>query len=852
MRNVLSIFKNDMRLLTGNFWAMVVLVFCMILPALYAWVNIYANWDPYGNTSGVKIAVVSNDKDYIDDDGERHNVGEDVIENLKESTSIGWQFMDDTEEALDGVYSGAYYAAIIIDENFTYNMFNFLTTDMTSPTIRYYVNSKTNAIAVKITDTAASTLKQSVAENYLKVIIGTVFEKVGSAYQDFEAGDPVNSIEDALMSINNNLDNYKASLAAFKNAGTMLQSDLIALDKTVDYAIYTIAQSRSNIPYRVEEINSAQDELAAWNAEIDLSLSNISGYIQTCIDQLTGRDITSEETVQKTIEELEKEYNELIHYIETHGGEEDPAVADALSALRKNRDELEALRESMGLNHSYSNDDQAYANSVNSKMTLQSIQADFESIVVPSLYKYSTGESMSSITQEDQLSYQSIVDMSNYMMEDVMAKLDDIQKNADAAVVSGDASVQNIAVENIKEDLEIAQQELNTLNLTYSILGNNVEGFDAVELMAATDSAAQTLATTGTGVISGTSTAASGVDLVTMLEMVKVGVDATREAMTDAVYPALNNSLDRLKATLGDFSSVLLKLSDVLVDSKPLIAAMGNAVNSLNDAFTSTEAVLESISDSLTDLLEKIDNLQNNEQIQTILDFLGMDPDAVGEFLAEPVETVTETVYPVANYGSGMTPFYSALAIWVGSVVLCAVIKTKAVPVGMMKPTMSQLFFGRYLTFLVFAILQAIIILLGDMLILGCQCLHPGLFLLAGVVTSFVFSMLIFSLTLSFGDVGKAIIVVIMIVQIAGSSGSFPIELLPEFFQKVYIFFPFPYAINAMRECIAGLYQYDYWRYLGELMIFAVVGLGIALVLRKPFVGLTEYLEEKAKGTQMM
>jgi putative membrane protein len=162
------------------------------------------------------------------------------------------------------------------------------------------------------------------------------------------------------------------------------------------------------------------------------------------------------------------------------------------------------------------------------------------------------------------------------------------------------------------------------------------------------------------------------------------------------------------------------------------------------------------------------------------------------------------------------------------------------------------MFFGRYLTFFVFAQLQGLVIVLGDMFLLGCQCLHPWLFIIAGSVTAFSFSLLIYALTVSFGDVGKAIVVVIMILQIAGSSGSFPIELLPEFFQKAYVFFPFPYAINAMRECIAGLYHLDYVKYLLDLMIFVGAALFIGLVIRKPFVGLNEYIEEKMEDTELL
>ena len=144
-----------------------------------------------------------------------------------------------------------------------------------------------------------------------------------------------------------------------------------------------------------------------------------------------------------------------------------------------------------------------------------------------------------------------------------------------------------------------------------------------------------------------------------------------------------------------------------------------------------------------------------------------------------------------------------------------------------------------------FVQIQSAVIVWGDLHILGCQCLHPGLFYFAGSVTSFVFVCLIYSLVLVIGDVGKAVVVVVMIVQIAGSSGSYPIEILPEIFSKIYVFFPYPYAINAMRETICGLYQYDYWKYLGQLMVFGLLGLFIGLCLRRPLHGVNEFVEEE-------
>ena len=116
---------------------------------------------------------------------------------------------------------------------------------------------------------------------------------------------------------------------------------------------------------------------------------------------------------------------------------------------------------------------------------------------------------------------------------------------------------------------------------------------------------------------------------------------------------------------------------------------------------------------------------------------------------------------------------------------------------------------------------------------------------LTAAVTSFTFSILIYALTISFGDIGKALAVVIMVLQIAGSGGTYPIEALPRFFRSVYIFFPFPYAINGMRECIGGMYHQDLTIDLLKLLIFAAAGLFIGLVVRIPFIGLNHFIEKR-------
>jgi putative membrane protein len=664
MHNVITIFKSDLGHLHRSFWAMVVVAFMLLLPAMYAWVNIYANWDPYGNTGGVKIAVVSNDKDYVADDGTVKNVGNDVVESLKKKTSIGWQFLDSTEQALDGVYDGSYYAAIIIDENFTYNMYNFLTTDMTSPTIRYYVNSKTNAIATKITDTAASTIKSTVSENYLKVIIETIFSKLNGLYQGIESDDPISSLEDVLNNVNNNMASYSNTLAAFTKAGNMLQSDLASMNETIDYAIYTINTSRDHLSNQVQSVESAQGELAQVNQEVDTSLKNISDLLQNTIDAFTGNDLKNIDTINATMQQLEKQYSELITYLETRGGETDTSTADALSALRENLTQLQALRKSLGLTNNFSSDDQAYLNMVQGGETLAGIQSDFNDTVVPAIYKAYVDPNATAILESNTASEATLQSMSEFMLQDVSQKLDTVETSAEAAAAATDPAVAASSTAKAKDAATSAVGELQALSQTYAALSKQVPGLDTATLTAAADQAATQL------------------------------------------------------------NSAIIDLSGLQMQN-----------------------VLNNISGQLTDLLQKIDDLKNDEKIQTLLDFFGLDPDAIGSFLAQPVETVTEAVYPVENYGSGMTPFYSTLAVWVGSVILCAILKAEADSTVVPNPKMWQMFFGRYLTFFVFAQLQGLVIVLGDMFLLGCQCLHPWLFIIAGSVTAFSFSLLIYALT---------------------------------------------------------------------------------------------------------
>ena len=298
-------------------------------------------------------------------------------------------------------------------------------------------------------------------------------------------------------------------------------------------------------------------------------------------------------------------------------------------------------------------------------------------------------------------------------------------------------------------------------------------------------------------------------------------------------------------------------MSGVLNSMGNVFSSLQTTISTSDKSLEKTKEALSKISTRLTKAIDKAKSVEDDERVQALVDTLTGDPDMYGEFFSEPVEIEsvslkTTEVYPIENYGSAVAPFYTVLSVWVGCIIMVAIVKVKISKSKYPDATPTQLFFGRGMFFIAMGQVQTLITVLGDLFILKIQCVHPLLFWVVGALTSLTFTLLIYALVYSFGDVGKAIAVVILVLQIAGSSGTYPIELLPEFFQKVYIFFPFPYAINAMRECIAGFYGMNYWIELGKLALFLIPALLLGLILRKPVIKLNDAFTEKLENTHLI
>lgn len=319
---------------------------------------------------------------------------------------------------------------------------------------------------------------------------------------------------------------------------------------------------------------------------------------------------------------------------------------------------------------------------------------------------------------------------------------------------------------------------------------------------------------------------------------VRPKLDATMNSMQSSMI-ATASILNGIDADFGEVEEVLGDYQDTLQEGS----------SSLMESLSMAQNLLKGLSDLITDIA----GLGQNEQYQQLMELLQSDPDILGSFASSPVNLETVEVYPIANYGSAMAPFYSILALWVGALILVAIIHVKVHPVenvSNMKP--YQAYFGRYITFFLIGQTQTLITVLGDLFYIKIQCQNPFLFWLAAALSSFVFTLFVYSLTVAMGNVGEALAIVVMVIQVAGAGGTFPIETLPKVYQMIYRFLPFPYGMNAMRETIGGLYGVDYWKDLGCLALYIPVSLLIGLVLAIPFRRLNKVIEKSKEESGLM
>lgn len=319
------------------------------------------------------------------------------------------------------------------------------------------------------------------------------------------------------------------------------------------------------------------------------------------------------------------------------------------------------------------------------------------------------------------------------------------------------------------------------------------------------------------------------------------------------VKPALTAGLDSLYDSISAASDYAVGINGLLPQIDGTLTQTTGSFDSLIETLDQTESMIAAGEEKLDRIIDEVESVEESERLAKIVEIMKNDPETMGDFLSSPVNLEENQIYPIENYGSAMTPFYTILAIWVGGLVLVAVLKCRVVEDEKIHGGKAyEKYFGRYFTFMVFGVAQALIVALGDLCLLKIQCLEPAKFVLAAVLASVVFVNIIYTLTISFGDVGKALAVVLLVIQVAGAGGTFPIEVTPHFFRMVNPMLPFTHAINAMRECVGGIYGNAYRDDMAKVLLYLPISLFVGVVLRKQVIRMNDFFERKLEETGVM
>ena len=714
VKKAFQIFKRDILRLLKNPVALVITIGICVIPSLYAWYNIVANWDPYGNTANIKVAVANNDQGTSNEYVGELNAGDETVSKLKENDQLGWVFTD-ADAAVEGVKSGEYYAAIVIPDDFSANLTSMLTGTFTQPQLEYYCNEKKNAIAPKVTDTGAQTVEEQINETFVATVSETLVEKIQNAAGDLDAQgaetqggilENVQRSNRALQDVRDALAGMQKTIATSKEAGAKADETLAALS--------------GQIPSLVNALDKGDALLASARTSSRNFASSLNTTLSHGLTQMGKVSSNANVAVGK-----------LSGAISAAGGKVDGALADVQMVINDVNGIITDIREITG---------------IDSGLILSALEEQLAELQ----------------TLKDALQDQST----------------DIQNSAGA--IAGAVS-----------SLDSATQQ----------------GISAME--------------------------------------------GVQQDMASTVLPQLSQGMDSFSEVSGDLTGVVTSLEPTIAQARGVLAQLTTTLDQASSTMSQADSSLEKLQGTLSTAANDVVALRASESLDKLDEILGASSADLADLMSSPATLTTKAVYPVSNYGSGVAPFYTNLALWVGGCVLIAIIKLEVDGEGIGAFTATEGYFGRWLLLVVLGFAQAFIVCCGD-LVLGMQCLRPELFVLAGIFTSFVYVNIIYALASAFKHIGKALVVILVIVQIPGSSGMYPIEMMPDFFQYLHPLLPFTYGISAMRETIGGMYGMDYAINLGVLAVFLAVALFIGVKLRTLMLNLNLLFDKELGRTGVM
>ncbi|MET2742521.1 YhgE/Pip family protein [Staphylococcus caprae] len=931
MKNALKLFITDLKRVAKTPGVWIILIGLAILPSFYAWFNLWAMWDPYGNTGHIKVAVVNEDSgDKIR--GKKINVGDSMVKSLKKNDSFDWQFVS-REKADHEIKMGKYYAGIYIPSKFTHEITGTLRKHPQKADVNFKVNQKINAVAAKLTDTGSSLVVEKANEQFNKTVTQALLSeanKVGltlednvptinkiknAVYQANNALPKINEFADKVIYLNNHqdeLDNYAnkfRDLGKYKDNITDAQDKLNAVNAAVpalneraklilalnDYMpnIERLLNVAANdVPNQFPKINKgvniasqgidvANDQLRDAQGYLTQAKQRVKDYQDAAgraqdvngavNNDLRNQQSTAQQSANQTHKDAGRSYSNMHTSQVSTNGDASPK-GDTVLSDNDVKSMNTALTESL-LSLSNQTDKQAQATQQDIK-ALKNIAYGIIASDKPTQFKEPLDNVKSRLENATKYNQQMIdilseleksehVDLSKEIKQIKQAnnQINDSLRKTNQLIdaLSNGSSGQSEAVKvlrslpklnsNLDAFRSYIKKELNQklLSVSNEITDQLNKGQNTLSTIQSKLNTINQVITAGQDILS------KGKERIDTIQSALPGIEqtyinATRTAQD--YFPTLKKDVaqaaDFVRNDLPQLEQELANVTQSVNQNLPaLFNRYDNAVNLLNENQPRAKEGLASLANfaenKLPDVekdLKKADKvfkkLDKDDAVDKLIDTLKNDLKKQADTIANPINKKTTDVFPVKDYGSGMTPFYTALSIWVGGLLMVSLLSVDNKHEHL-RPilTKRQIYLGKAGFFFMLGVIQALIVSIGDLVILKAAVESPVLFVSIAVFSSLVFNSIIYTCVSMLGNPGKAVAIILLVLQIAGGGGTFPIQTAPQFFQTISPYLPFTYAIDALRETVGGIVPEIL---ITKVVVLTLFGLGFIIfgVCMKP------------------
>ena len=911
MLKVLELFVLDWKRIFKSKAASLLMLALLVIPSLYCWFNVWALWDPYTNTSDLKVAVYSADKT-AHFQGKEIAIGKQLVGQLKKNDKLGWTFVDSEAAVKHGVQSGKYYAGIYVPQNFSSQLLSFVDGKVKKPKLEYFVNEKINAIAPKLTATGASTLQATIGSEFQDTVATTLMGAFNKAGVDLDNNLPMlRRFASLVLDSNAQL----PELDSYVQAAQDLQTQMPAIKGKV-------AQVNSFMGY-IPEVNRLAQKVVGANSYLPMvaDAGQMASVVQGKLPEIqsAGNQIKMvdsdwgklEQTLDKAIKTSRDGLNVLQRVDSTlpaitaagKNAQDSVGIAkdDIIPAIDKTLPQVQktvgtgltmltnlnngiasrTTQANQYLSELQSNSDSSTARTGLNNLLKQN-QADFTNGA-------QTATGLANALSSLQNSYAGLTTVPGNI--DLTRHIDELTKIA-AALNMAASHTQQAQTLLQRADFSGVQKQLTAVGSAatqFAELNRQLQGSGLPARMTRFNTAfkqlltntSTTLAQLNTQVVprlpallgNTESVVQTAIDFMTKYQkqlpavhqelhdanvmlngnMAKItaGVN-TAAALYQNDYPALKTKFQKATGLIqNDLPALEGQLTDDVALMNEKLPVAEQALNDANDLLDADWPLLRS---GIQKGAKAIKKGERSVDFDKLIGLLKRDAGQEADFLAKPVELKTKSFYAIPTYGSASAPFYTALCMWVGGLLLSSILSTDFVLSDKQRKRYGTKarFSGRFMTFAVMGLLQAFIVSLGNMFLIHTYVANPVAFVLASLFLDLMFMGILFALVALFGNVGKGLGIIILVLSISGAGGNFPIQLSGKFFQMINPWLPFTYGVNLLRETVGGIYWPNMWVDIGVLAAYGTLFFVLGLLLKKPLEPFMTKVHENAKKSMIV